>query len=78
MEIMNWSSTSTTKRYQNVTDPIRKAVAEQVGGLLLASSEEPANVDERNRNGNRGQRRTAPVVGTARRSCWSCGGGGGI
>ena len=34
MGIMGWSSTSMAARYQHVTDPIRDAVAAQVGGQL--------------------------------------------
>jgi integrase len=34
MGIMGWSSTGMTRRYQHITDGIRRAVAEQVGGLL--------------------------------------------
>jgi hypothetical protein len=34
--VMGWSSTSMAARYQHVTDPIRQAVAAQVGGLLWA------------------------------------------
>ena len=34
MGIMGWSSTSMAARYQHVTDPIRRTVADQVGGLL--------------------------------------------
>lgn len=37
MEIMGWSSTSMAKRYQHVTDAIRRNVAEQVGGLVWRS-----------------------------------------
>lgn len=36
MGIMGWSSTAMAARYQHVTDPIRRAVAAQVGGLLWA------------------------------------------
>jgi integrase len=36
MGIMGWSSTSMAARYQHVTDPIRRQVAGQVGGLLWA------------------------------------------
>jgi hypothetical protein len=39
MGIMGWSSTSMAARYQHVTDPIRQAVADQVGGLLWADPE---------------------------------------
>jgi hypothetical protein len=35
MSIMGWSSTSMAARYQHVTDPIRREVANCVGGLLL-------------------------------------------
>jgi integrase len=37
MEVMGWSTTSMAARYQHVTDPIRRHVASQVGGLLWAS-----------------------------------------
>ena len=36
MGIMGWSSTAMAARYQHVTDPIRRLVADQVGGLLWA------------------------------------------
>ena len=36
MGIMGWSSTAMAARYQHVTDPIRRTVAAQVGGLLWA------------------------------------------
>ena len=39
MGIMGWSSTSMAARYQHVTDPVRHAVAAQVGGLLWAHPE---------------------------------------
>lgn len=35
MSIMGWSSTSMAARYQHVTDPIRREVANRVGGLLF-------------------------------------------
>lgn len=38
MGIMGWSSTAMAARYQHVTDPIRGAVANQVGDLLWRSS----------------------------------------
>ena len=41
MGIMGWSSTSMAARYQHVTDPIRQAVAAQVGGLLWADGMRP-------------------------------------
>ena len=34
MGIMGWSRTAMAARYQHVTDPIRRQVADQVGGLL--------------------------------------------
>jgi integrase len=34
MSVMGWSSTAMVARYQHVTDPIRRMVADQVGGLL--------------------------------------------
>jgi hypothetical protein len=36
MGIMGWSSMAMAARYQHVTDPIRRTVAAQVGGLLWA------------------------------------------
>ena len=39
MGIMGWSSTAMAARYQHVTDPIRRTVADQVGGLLWANQE---------------------------------------
>ena len=35
---MGWSSTAMAARYQHVTDPIRRQVAGQIGGLLWASN----------------------------------------
>ncbi|MGL5824942.1 MAG: tyrosine-type recombinase/integrase [Nocardioides sp.] len=34
MSLMGWSSTSMAARYQHVTDPIRRDVAQRIGGLL--------------------------------------------
>ena len=34
MSIMGWSSTSMAARYQHVTDPIRRTVADRLDGLL--------------------------------------------
>lgn len=34
MSIMGWSTTAMAARYQHVTDPIRRSVAERVDGLL--------------------------------------------
>jgi integrase len=39
MGIMGWSSTSMAARYQHVTDPIRRAVADQVGSLLWSEDD---------------------------------------
>ena len=36
MGIKDWSSTAIAARYQHVTDPIRRTIAAQVGGLLWA------------------------------------------
>jgi hypothetical protein len=38
MGIMGRSSTSMTRRYQHVRDPIRQAVADQVDGLLRSGN----------------------------------------
>nr|WP_238363271.1 site-specific integrase [Actinopolymorpha pittospori] len=40
MSIMGWSTTAMAARYQHVTDPIRRSVAERVGGLLWDSEAE--------------------------------------
>jgi len=44
MRIMGWSSTAMAARYQHGTDPIRRQVAHQVGGLLWAD-ERPVQDD---------------------------------
>ncbi len=36
MGIMGWSTTAMAARYQHITDPIRRDVADRVGGLLWA------------------------------------------
>ena len=36
MTVMGWSSTAMAARYQHVTDPIRRDVADRIGGLLWA------------------------------------------
>jgi hypothetical protein len=36
MSVMGWSSTAMAARYQHVTDPIRRDVAERIGDLLWA------------------------------------------
>jgi integrase len=41
--IMGWSSTTMAARYQHVTDPIRRTVAAQVGGLLWAAEKGSPN-----------------------------------
>jgi integrase len=41
MSIMGWSTTAMAARYQHVTDPIRRGVAERIDGLLW-DVEEPA------------------------------------
>jgi len=38
MSIMGWSSTSMAARYQHVTDPIRREVADRVGSLLFGKT----------------------------------------
>nr|WP_275264655.1 tyrosine-type recombinase/integrase [Jiangella asiatica] len=40
MSIMGWSSTAMAARYQHVTDPMRRAVADQVDGLLWADQDD--------------------------------------
>ena len=42
MSIMGWSSTSMAARYQHVTDPIRREVANRVGGLLFGEGRDHA------------------------------------
>ena len=44
MGIMGWSSTSMAARYQHVTDPIRRQVAGQIGGLLW--TDKPTGSDD--------------------------------
>jgi integrase len=45
MSVMGWSSTSMAARYQHVTDPIRRDVANRIGGLLWA---DPQGRDDTN------------------------------
>lgn len=45
MGIMGWSSTAMAARYQHVTDPIRRQVADQIGSLLW--TDEKAGPDAR-------------------------------
>jgi integrase len=45
MSVMGWSSTAMAARYQHVTDPIRRDVADRIGGLLWA---ERKGVDDAN------------------------------
>jgi integrase len=40
IRIMGWSSTAMAARYQHVTDPIRRDVADRLGGLLWAKRKE--------------------------------------
>ena len=44
MGILGWSSTSMAARYQHVTDPIRRQVAGQIGGLLW--TDKPTGSDD--------------------------------
>jgi hypothetical protein len=37
MSVMGWSSTAMAARYQHVTDPIWRDVADRIGGLLWGS-----------------------------------------
>lgn len=39
MGVMGWSSANMAKRYQHVTDTVRRTIAEQVGGHLWEQSE---------------------------------------
>jgi len=43
MSVMGWSSTSMAARYQHVTDPIRRDVADRVGGLLWSAQKGPGD-----------------------------------
>ncbi|MEU4288814.1 site-specific integrase [Kribbella sp. NPDC026596] len=40
MGVMGWSSTAMAARYQHMTDPIRRDIAERLGGLLWASGDD--------------------------------------
>lgn len=46
MDIMGWSSVAMIKRYQHVTDTIRHAVAEKVGGMLWGDDTPEEDDDE--------------------------------
>ena len=37
MSVMGWSNSSMAARYQHVTDPICRDVADRIGGLLRAA-----------------------------------------
>jgi integrase len=43
MAIMGWSSAEMAARYQHVLDSIRKGVADQVGGLLWGTDDDPGD-----------------------------------
>jgi integrase len=45
MGVMGWSSTAMAARYQHMTDPIRRDIAERVGGLLWGASEDDKTED---------------------------------
>jgi integrase len=51
MSIMGWSTTAMAARYQHVTDPIRRAVAERLDGILWGTEDgdyrEPHSPEER-------------------------------
>jgi integrase len=38
MEFMGWSHSSMAKRYQHITGPLRRDIAERLGGLLWNGS----------------------------------------
>ena len=40
MNIMGWSNPATTQRYAHVIDPIRRDVADRIGGLLWGEPEQ--------------------------------------
>lgn len=63
MALMGWSSSSMSKRYQHVTDSIRREVAGQLGGLLWGSG------DVSNEVSDIGQDRSTAVLG-ARPLIW--------
>jgi integrase len=39
MSVMGWSSPTMANRYQHITDPVRRSIAEQVGGHLWETAE---------------------------------------
>jgi integrase len=46
MGIMGWSDASMAKRYQHITEPVWKDVAERVGGLLWQMPDSPDEPDD--------------------------------
>jgi hypothetical protein len=40
MGMMGWSSSSMARRYQHITEPIRRDIARRVGGLIWPSDED--------------------------------------
>ncbi|MGH8893241.1 MAG: tyrosine-type recombinase/integrase [Actinomycetes bacterium] len=48
MSIMGWSSTSMAARYQHVTDPIRRDVAQRLGGLIWSDDDKSSGESNRN------------------------------
>ncbi len=45
MGLMGWSNTSMAKRYQHITDPVLRDVAERVDGLIWKPVDPPAEPD---------------------------------
>lgn len=60
MGIMGWSTTAMAARYQHITDPIRRDVAQRVGGLLWAGTVEPADESNETQNETLRRRGTPP------------------
>ncbi len=65
MGIMGWSSTAMAARYQHVTDPIRRTVADQVGGLLWADQRSLARTTETKTETRRLAAENRPQAGPA-------------
>jgi len=62
MGLMGWSSASMAKRYQHITDPVLKDVAERVDGLIWKPAHPPGEPDPTEPDDDQGDDGTAGVL----------------
>jgi integrase len=60
MGVMGWATTAMAARYQHLTDPVRRDIAERVGGLIW---ETPKAASEASRTRRRRVARRRPIPG---------------